>query len=138
MKDIINRTLARIKENRVNLSAWKKVNTVQVETGYQSGEFNEVSLYMLKQTLGQDEFTSLFSDWLNSGGKGFGAGLGVGLRLRQDHRTLQGLAMEFCVGVLAGLAQQEHTDARNETAVQTAKKIVDLFEDGTLGHQRFI
>jgi len=138
MKDIINRTLARIKENRTDLGAWKSAQKVSVETGYNSGEFNDVSLFMLKRGLGVDEFTSLFSDWLNGGGKGFGSGLAVGLRLRQDHRTLQGLAVEFCVGVLAGLAQQEYTDARNETAVETAKKIVDLFEDGTLGHQRFI
>jgi len=138
IQDIVDRIKARLRKNGDDLYSWKTAGNVKVETGYDSGEFVDVSLYMLKRALTSDNFTYLFSDWLNSGGKGFGAGVVMGLNLTSDHRTLQGLAVEYCLGILAGLAQQEHTDARNETAIATAKEILRLLDEGKLKNQRFI
>jgi hypothetical protein len=52
--------------------------------------------------------------------------------LRFTHRTLQRLAICFAFGIIAGLSEQEHTDPRNETAIQTAKKIKAMIDKGEL------
>jgi len=62
----------------------------------------------------------------------------VGLYLRQIHRTLQREIVAFCLGVLCGLAQQDHTDARNETAIATCKKIDSMCDNGELDAGPFI
>jgi len=45
---------------------------------------------------------------------------------------LQRLAICFAFGIIAGLSEQEYTDARNETAVETAKKIKQMIDQGEL------
>jgi hypothetical protein len=52
--------------------------------------------------------------------------------LRFTHRTLQRLAVCFAFGIITGLSEQEYTDPRNETAIQTAKKIAQMLEKGDL------
>ena len=64
------------------------------------------------------------------GGKDFREGKQVGLQLRFTHRTLQRLAICFAFGVIVGLSEQEHTDPRNETAIQTAKKVAQMLAEG--------
>jgi hypothetical protein len=71
-------------------------------------------------------------EFLNLGGKGYREGKEVGLQLRFTHRTLQRLVVCFALGMIAGLSEQENTDPRNETAIQTAKKLVQLMESGEL------
>ena len=56
----------------------------------------------------------------------------IGLQLRFTHRTLQRLVICFAFGLIAGLSEQEYTDPRNGTAIQTAKKIAQMLEDGEL------
>jgi hypothetical protein len=34
--------------------------------------------------------------------------------------------------MIAGLSEQEYTDPRNETAIQTAKKVAQMLEKGDL------
>ena len=79
-----------------------------------------------------ENFTALFDDFLNLGGKDFREGKEVGLQLRFTHRTLQRLAICFAFGIIVGLSEQEHTDARNETAIQTAQKVANMLEAGEL------
>ena len=74
----------------------------------------------------------MLDDFLNLGGKGFREGKEIGLQLRFTHRTLQRLVICFAFGMIAGLSEQEYTDPRNETAIQTAKKVVQLMESGEL------
>jgi len=38
----------------------------------------------------------------------------------------------FALGLIAGLAEQEHTDPRNATAIQTAKRIAAMLQNGDL------
>ena len=66
------------------------------------------------------------------GGKDFREGKEIGLQLRFTHRTLQRLVICFAFGLIAGLSEQEYTDPRNETAIQPAKKIAQMLEDGEL------
>jgi len=91
-----------------------------------------ISTYQVAKSLTLENFTSLFDEFLNLGGKGWREGKQVGLQLRFTHRTLQRLAICFCLGVICGLAEQEYTDARNEIAVETAKKIVRMIFEGEL------
>jgi hypothetical protein len=53
-------------------------------------------------------------------GNGIREGKEIGLMLRFTHHTLQGLAMCFAFGLIAGLSEQEFTDPRNETAIQSS------------------
>ena len=79
-----------------------------------------------------ENFTDLFEDYLNLGGKQYQEGRVVGLYLRRSHRTLQRLAICFALGVIAGLSEQEFTDPRNETAITTAKKLAQMVWEGEL------
>ena len=77
-------------------------------------------------------FATLVEDYLNRGRKGYIEGRRTGLHLQSAHRTIQRLAICFAFGLIAGLANQEHMDARNETAILTAKKIARMLDDGEL------
>jgi len=96
----------------------------------QTGEI--IDVYFLAKSLTSENFAALLDDYLNLGGKGYREGREIGLQLRYTHRTLQRLAICFALGLIAGLSEQEFTDARNETAICTAKKVVQLMEAGEL------
>jgi hypothetical protein len=92
----------------------------------------KVSIYLFAKSMTFDNFVYLFSEYLNLGGKDFRNGLKVGESFCSEHRTLQGLAVRFCLGIIVGLSKQEYTDARNETAVNACKKIADMIEKDEL------
>lgn len=77
-----------------------------------------------------------FSKMLVSHCNGFSAeyrdGVRVGQLMRSAHRTLQATAFRYMLGIIAGLSEQEYTDARNEVAVASAKKIAKMVQDGEL------
>lgn len=77
-------------------------------------------------------FAKFLDDYLNLGGKQFPEGHAVGLYLRQTHRTLQRQVIGFCLGVICGLSKQDYTDMRNAIAIETAKKIAKMRDDGDL------
>ena len=54
------------------------------------------------------------------------------MNLRSTHRTLQRLAICFSLGLIIGLSEQQYSDARNETAIETAKKLAEMFKKGEL------
>jgi len=91
-----------------------------------------ISTYQVAKSLTLANFTALLDEFLNLGGKGWREGKQVGLQLRFTHRSLQRLAVCFCLGIISGLAEQQYTDPRNETAIETAKKIVQLIAEGEL------
>ena len=91
-----------------------------------------IDVYTLAKSMTVENFAAMLDDFLNLGGKGFREGKQIGLELRFTHRTLQRLVICFAFGMIAGLSEQEYTDPRNETAIQTAKKVVKLMEAGEL------
>lgn len=91
-----------------------------------------ISIYTIAKSMTLDNFTKLFDEFLNLGGKQYADGKIIGMKLRSTHRSLQRLAICFAFGVIAGLSEQEYTDARNETAVETAKKIKKMIDQGEL------
>jgi hypothetical protein len=112
--------------NSIKLKAYNSETSRNEETG------ETISVYTLAKSLTLESFASMLDDFLNLGGKGFREGKEVGLQLRFTHRTLQRLAVCFAFGLIAGLSEQEYTDPRNETAIQIAKKVVQLMEVGEL------
>jgi hypothetical protein len=95
-------------------------------------EDGEVSTYQIAKCIKPEQMAELLDDLLNVGGRGYIEGLQVGKDLRTTHRTLQRSAIGFALGIILGISDQEHSDARNATALETAKKIADLAEKGEL------
>jgi len=112
--------------NTIKLKAYCSESSRNEETG------ETISVYTLAKSLTLENFASMLDDFLNLGGKGYREGKEVGLQLRFTHRTLQRLVICFAFGLITGLSEQEYTDPRNETAIQTAKKVVKLMEAGDL------
>ena len=102
------------------------------ETGRTEVTGESLSTYQVAKSLTHENFAALLDEFLNSGGKDFREGKEIGLQLRFTHRTLQRLVICFTFGLIAGLSEQEYTDPRNETAIQTAKIISQMVEEGEL------
>ena len=109
-----------------------KIRAYNSEASHTEETGETIDVYTLAKSLTLENFASMLDDFLNLGGKGYREGRQVGLQLRFTHRTLQRLVICFAFGMIAGLAEQEFTDPRNETAIQTAKKVVQLMESGDL------
>lgn len=112
--------------NKIHIKDWNPASHMTEHTG------ETVSIYAIARSITPVDFAKLIDNYLNLGGKGFAEGELVGLQLRRTHRTLQRLAVCFALGLIAGLSNQEYTDARNETAIQTAQKIAQMLKDGDL------
>jgi hypothetical protein len=112
--------------NTIKIKAYNSETSRNEETG------ETIDVYNLAKSLTIENFAAMLDDFLNLGGKGYREGREIGLELRFTHRTLQRLVICFAFGMIAGLAEQEFTDPRNETAIQTAKKVVQLMESNEL------
>jgi hypothetical protein len=112
--------------NTIHLKSWNNETSRNELTG------EAIGVYTLARSMSPENFAALLDDYLNLGGKGFREGKEIGLQLRYTHRTLQRLVICFAFGLIAGLSEQEYTDPRNETAIQTAKKVVELMQAGEL------
>ena len=108
----------------IKLKDWNSDCSRIEETG------ETISTYQVAKSLTTENFATLLDEYLNLGGKDFRDGKEIGLQLRFTHRTLQRLVICFAFGIIVGLSDQEHTDPRNETAIQTAQKIAEMLEAG--------
>ena len=113
-------------KNTIKIKAYNSETSRNEETG------QTIDVYTLAKSMTIENFAAMLDDFLNLGGKGYREGREVGLQLRFTHRTLQRLVICFAFGMIAGLSEQEYTDPRNETAIQTAKKVVHLMESDEL------
>jgi hypothetical protein len=119
-------------ETTIQLKEWNSGSSTTEDTG------ESISIYTVAKSMTLDNFTKLFDEFLNLGAKDYRSGKEVGLNLRTTHRSLQRLAICFAFGLIAGLSEQEFTDPRNETAIQTAKKIKEMIEKGELSFGLYI
>ena len=110
---------------KIKLHHWDYDKKETVEDG-------EVSTSQIARCIGKDELVELFDDLLNYGGRGYSVGKQVGEDFRTHHRTIQRSAVAFAFGLIVGISKQEHTDARNAQAIETAKYIAKLFDEGSL------
>jgi hypothetical protein len=113
-------------ETKIYLKDWNSESHMTEPTG------EVISIYTIARSITPLNFAKLLDNYLNLGGKGFGEGKLVGLHLRHAHRTLQRLAVCFALGLITGLSEQEYTDARNETSIETARKIAQMVRKGEL------
>ena len=114
------------KNKTIKLRDWNSDCSRIEETG------ETLSTYQVAKSLSSENFAALLDEYLNLGGKDFREGREIGLQLRFTHRTLQRLVICFALGLIAGLSEQDYTDPRNETAIQTARKLAQMLEDGEL------
>ena len=112
------------KEKTIKVKDWNSDCSRIEETG------ETISTYQVAKSLTSENFAALLDEYLNLGGKDFREGKEIGLQLRFTHRTLQRLAICFAFGIIVGLSEQEYTDARNETVIQTAQKVAEMLEAG--------
>jgi len=98
----------------------------------------ETDTRTIARSLDTETMAELLSDYANSGAKGMLEGERVGEALTHTHRTLQRLVVCWAVGILKSMGKQVYTDARNETAIETARKIGEMCDDGTLPLGRFL
>ena len=115
-----------MEETTIKVMGWNSTTGIMEETG------ETVSIYTVARSMTLDNFTKLFDEYLNLGGKQYREGQIIGQKLRYTHRSLQRLAICFAFGIIAGLSEQEYTDARNETAIETAKKVKQMIDQGEL------
>ena len=101
------------------------VRTVEVD-GY------EVDLRNLTKALAEEQVAFILETYVNSFGLG-GPATRIGERLSKIHNSLQRNVVVFCIGLLRGLSEgNDYTDARNATAIATAREIVRLHDLGKL------
>ena len=102
------------------------------ESGREEPSGETISTFTLARLMTPENFTKLFDQYLNLGAKGFPEGKRIGLNLRSTHRTLQRLAICFALGLIIGLSDQQYSDARNETAIETSKKLAEMYKKDEL------
>ena len=112
--------------NTIQIKVWNPETSLREPTG------EVISTYKVAKSMSAENFAKLFEDYLNLGGKQLQDGWLIGLHLRHTHRTLQRLAVYFALGIIVGLSEQEYTDPRNAQAIETAKKLAQMFRDGEL------
>jgi len=98
-----------------------------------------VNLRTVAKNLKTEDLAYILDSWINTNGSSaFKTGKELGQMFRETHRTLQGLLVNMCLGILAGISEQEYTDPRNQRAIQTAKEITRQVTEGELPLQPFI
>ena len=98
----------------------------------------EISVNGLARAITPEQFAHLIEDVCNVMGDSFVKGRAVGELLTHSHRTLQRSAILYFLGAIVAMSEQKWTDARNETAIATAKKIAQMVRDGELPFGPFV
>ena len=99
----------------------------------------ELSISKIAKASNFRNVARFFDVFLNNMGRdGYRSGKESGSLLRTTHRTLQRSFICWCIGALGGIADQEHADARNIDALNSAKKISKMVESGDINMGAFI
>lgn len=92
---------------------------------------DKLDTYSISRKITTTEFADLISDYVNS--HRCADGIAIGKELLGTHPTLQADAVGLMLNILYAMADKPYTDARNETAIATARKIRDMVDAGELG-----
>lgn len=93
----------------------------------------EIGVCEITKNLTRRNLADILSDWLNMGFKDYEDGRALGKMLQTEHRTIQGVIIRFCLGIIIGMSKDvQYTDARNETPIEMGKKLAKMVEDGEL------
>jgi len=100
---------------------------------------DEMSVEDNRYTTHSRKTVRFFSDWMNV--MSFNparVGRWLGTQFHREHRTLQGVFINFLLGCIRGISEQAYTDARNETGVASCQRIVEMLDTGEIYQQPFI
>jgi len=114
------------------------MGTKEIEVNTKNEGKHMVSIWTIARNVDEEALASIFKTWINVMGRDYNSGVKFGKHLRKLHRTLQRSMICFLIGAIAGISDQERVDARNETAIATAKKIRDMYENLELPMGPFI
>lgn len=114
------------------------VSTYDYDTGERKVVVEDLSIWLLAKSLTPEHLAALLDDFLNSFNNPFRTGETVGEKFLATHRTIQGCFVNFLLGCLAGISNEEYTDLRNQTAIAAAKEVKRLLDEGKLPIQPFI
>jgi hypothetical protein len=102
-------------------------------------EDTELSISKIARASNHRNIARFFDVFLNVMSRdGYRTGKDSGSLLRTTHRTLQRSFICWCIGALCGIAEQEHSDARNAEALVSAKKISKMVENGEINMGPFV
>lgn len=88
---------------------------------YDGEDSMTISVSSLSQRMSKENWNLLLSDYLNNFGNAFTKGYFIGLLFRTEHRALHPNLVDWVMGLLQGLSEQQYLDARNQQAVERAK-----------------
>lgn len=91
-----------------------------------------ISVYEIARNITEGQFADLLEDFLNNYNGDYTKGQRIGRMLHRTHRTLQGSAIRFALGIIVALGEQEYTDARNEKGVALGKKLKTMLDNDEL------
>ncbi|MCK9544854.1 MAG: hypothetical protein M0R03_22805 [Novosphingobium sp.] len=99
-------------------------------------ELTKKEIQNFAKNMSAEDLALMFETRCNSFNMEFRQGKEVGKALQRAHRTLQATAFRYLIGIIAGLSEQTFTDMRNNTAIQSAKKIAKMVENDEIeiGH----
>lgn len=109
-------------------------------TTQQVEEIGSVSLYDLKNSMTDEQFAALISDYLN-GHRPAPLAKAVGTSMAQDHPSLQHEQVAFLIQAVVnygGLMKGRYTDDRNEGAARVAVMLHEMAERGELNIGMYI
>lgn len=92
----------------------------------------QIHLGDIPRKLTPSQMASFLEDYGNNMLIDYKTGVEIGQELQNSHRTLQGTIFRVLLGIIVGLSEEKWTDPRNEIAIENAKKIAKMLEDGTL------
>ena len=85
-----------------------------------------------------EKLAQLIGVVMNSFGNPATFGDEVGEAMRTEHRTIQRAIVVWLFHAIAGISKQEYTDARNEYAIDAAKKLVQMLQNDEFNFGSFI
>lgn len=93
----------------------------------------EIQPYDFAKLLSPEQFALLLTGRCNSYDAEYESGRKVGKLLQSEHRTLQATAFRYLLGICVGISDDvEYTDARNEVAVASGKKLGKMIYNNEL------
>lgn len=91
-----------------------------------------VDVCAITRSMTMENFALVFSQFVSYGRKDYRQGRELGLRLRSAHPLLQRSIIGFVFGIITGLSEQYYTEAGNDMAISTARKISQMIDYGHL------
>jgi len=82
------------------------------------------------------DVTKFLIDWLNTYDSPKHRGTIMGGIFKEQHRTLEGTAVNFLLAAIVAIADDDLIDCRNEQAIGLARKVKDIVEQD--GYQMLI